>query len=211
MLAISDTGVGMSADVQSHLFEPFFTTKPQGEGTGLGLATSYGIIRQHRGYVWVYSEVGRGTTLKIHLPATTEAPQKLSPTAAARETLTSGTETILLAEDEDAVRAVARDTLKRCGYVVIEATGGGEALLIAARYSGPIHLLVTDVVMPQMNGRELAERLRQDRPALRVLYVSGYTENTVSHHGVLDAGVGFLGKPFRPSDLATHVRQALDA
>jgi CheY-like chemotaxis protein len=200
----------MSEEVQSHLFEPFFTTKPQGEGTGLGLATSYGIIRQHRGYMWVYSELGRGTTVKIHLPASIEKATELGAAHAAVEGLVTGTETILLAEDEDSVRAVARETLMRCGYVVIDAARGEEALLLASHYSGPIHLLITDVVMPQMNGRELAVQLRRDRPAMRVLYVSGYTENTVSHHGILDADVGFLGKPFRPADLAARVRRALD-
>ncbi len=208
-LTMSDSGTGMTPEVRAHLFEPFFTTKPKGAGTGLGLATSYGIIRQHQGFVSIDSEPGRGTTVTIHLPASAGAGTPIEAPYAALESLAGGTETILLAEDEPAVRAVARATLRRCGYEVLEAARGEEALQIASR-NPTIHLLVTDVVMPEMSGIELAERLRRERPTLRVLYVSGYTEHMMPAGDRGDASASFMAKPFRPADLAARVRRVLD-
>jgi len=209
MLAVSDTGTGMSDEVQSHLFEPFFTTKEKGKGTGLGLATVYGIVKQSGGYIWVYTEPGHGTTFKIYLPRVAGAPAqrasgpKASPVGA-------GTETVLLAEDEAAVRAVARHALERQGYTVLEASSGEAALDLAERHSGRIHLLLTDVIMPGMNGRALALRLSELRPDLRVVYMSGYTEEAITRHGVLEPGLTYVQKPFTPEGLARKVREVLD-
>ena len=209
MLAVSDTGTGMSDEVQSHLFEPFFTTKEKGKGTGLGLATVYGIVKQSGGYIWVYTEPGHGTTFKIYLPRVAGAPAqrasgpKASPVGA-------GTETVLLAEDEAAVRAVARHALERQGYTVLEASSSEAALDLAERHSGRIHLLLTDVIMPGMNGRALALRLSELRPDLRVVYMSGYTEEAITRHGVLEPGLTYVQKPFTPEGLARKVREVLD-
>ncbi len=209
MLAVSDTGCGMDAETQKHIFEPFFTTKEQGKGTGLGLATVYGIVKQSGGNIWVYSEPGRGTTFKIYLPRMDEAVKMKghseSPAATAR-----GTETVLLVEDEDAVRTLVRGVLESSGYQVLEANGGTQALLISERYKKPIHLMLTDVVMSQMGGRELAEQLVGRHPETKVLYMSGYTDNAIVHHGVLDADTPFLQKPFAPDAVARKVREALD-
>src|SRR5438094_695988 len=206
---VSDSGVGMDEEVQAHLFEPFFTTKPRGKGSGLGLATVYGIVRQSGGHIAVDSAPGRGATFRVYLPRV-EAP--LDPTDRPRPVTApaAGSETILLVEDEHLVRLLARKVLERAGYRVLVAAGGAEALELAERYAGPIHLLLTDVVMPGMNGRALMRRLAPLRPDLRVLYMSGYADEAVAQHGVLDPGTAFLQKPFTPGGLADKVRGVLD-
>ena len=215
MVAISDTGAGMDAETQSHIFEPFFTTKGT-KGTGLGLSTVYGIVKQSGGYIWVYSELGRGTTFKIYLPRVAATGEVAAETAlaAARELRTAvepGTETILLVEDESNLRYLARQFLEKQGYRVIEAADGAVAMQIAVAHPGVIHLLLTDVIMPGMNGRELAQRISEIRPNIRVLFMSGYTENVVGRNGMLDAGVNLLQKPFNLHALKKKVRDVLDA
>jgi PAS domain S-box-containing protein len=209
MLAVSDTGIGMDEATKARIFEPFFTTKEPGKGTGLGLATVYGIVHQSGGFIWVYSEVGRGTTFKIYLPEV-DAPVSSTGAAAATD-LPRGTETVLVAEDSEAVRAVTRQVLERQGYTVLEAPHGNAALALAAAHDGPIHLLLTDVVMPGLSGRQLADELTKRRPATRVLYTSGYTDDAVVRHGVLEAGIAYLQKPFTSASLARKVRETLDA
>jgi len=208
LLAISDSGQGMSPEVQAHAFEPFFTTKAPGTGTGLGLATVYGIVQQAGGHIWLYSEPGRGTTFKIYLPRTDEAAvgRPPHPPAATRR----GSETILVVEDEASVHELVVRALAEAGYQVLPARGGQEALELAARHDAPIDLLLTDVVMPGLSGKQLADALAAARPGLRVLYTSGYTQNTIVHHGVLDPEVRFLAKPFTPSVLLERVRGVLD-
>jgi PAS domain S-box-containing protein len=209
MLAVSDTGIGMDAETQARLFEPFFTTKPAGQGTGLGLATVYGIVAQSRGTVWVYSEVGRGTTFKVYLPRVDEAA---TPGDAPRPAAPAprGSETVLLVEDDEALGEVAREILELSGYAVLGARHGNEALLVALQHPGPIHLLVTDVVLPQMSGRDLAERLAASRPDIRVLFMSGYADGAIVHQDVLAPGAAFVQKPFTPEGLARRVREVLD-
>jgi CheY-like chemotaxis protein len=208
-IEVADSGTGMDATTLSHIFEPFFTTKPVGKGTGLGLSTVYGITQQSGGHVWVESTVGRGTVFTICFPRVDRNPP--APESGVNAQTSVGRETILLVEDEDSVRALARRILQRKGYTVLEASNGGEALLLCERTPNKIHLLLTDVIMPQMSGRAVAERLRLLRPEMRVLYVSGYTDDEIVHRGLLDHGVTLLEKPFTPDALARKVREVLDA
>jgi CheY-like chemotaxis protein len=210
MLAVSDNGVGMPPEVMSRVFEPFFTTKQRGEGTGLGLSTVYGIVKQSGGSIWVYSEPGRGTTFKVYLPRARQEEQA-EPSSPAPPAVGAG-ETILVAEDQPEVRALATKVLRRRhGYRVLEARGGVEALRIANEYPDTIHLLVTDVIMPVMSGRELVDEIHNSRPEIRVLYASGYTDDAIVRHGMLDPGLAFLQKPFTPDSLLAKVREVLDA
>jgi len=209
MLAVSDSGMGMTPETKARIFEPFFTTKEKGKGTGLGLSTVYGIVKQSRGYVWVYSESGRGTTFKIYLPRVDAPADKLLPTREPGSVV--GTETILLAEDDAILRPLAKGLLAKLGYTVLDAADAAEALETARQYGQPIHLLVADVVMPGASGRELARQLEKSRPETKVLYVSGYTDDAIVHHGMLEPGLNFLQKPFTPAVLARKVREVLDA
>jgi two-component system cell cycle sensor histidine kinase/response regulator CckA len=208
-LAVADTGVGMDETTQAHLFEPFFTTKEVGKGTGLGLATVYGIVKQSGGYIWVYSEAGHGTTVKIYLPRVPGVAESPVP-APEPQQVRGGDETVLLVEDAAPVRTLARRSLEARGYRVLEAADGPSALQLSARHLDGIDILVTDVVMPGMSGRELAERLAPERPSMKVLYTSGYTDDAMVRQGVLSAGVAFLQKPFVPDTLARKVREVLD-
>ena len=208
MLAVSDTGAGMDRAVQARIFEPFFTTKEPGKGTGLGLATVYGIVTQSGGHVRVYSELGLGTTFRIYLPWTNAPPELTS--VSALPALPRGTETVLLVEDEHEVRAIAREVLEELGYTVLEAAVPADALLIAERHAGIIGLLLTDVVMPGMSGRALASKIAGARPETKVLFMSGYTDDAIVRHGVLEPGTSFLEKPFTPLAFALKVREALD-
>ena len=208
MLSISDTGHGMDRETQSRIFEPFFTTKEKGKGTGLGLSTVYGIIKQSGGYIFAQSEVGRGTTFRIYLPRVDEAAEP-AHTTATTQVSTGGSETVLLVEDEECVRQLVRDTLQAKGYAVLEADQGESAMTIAAAHQGSIDILITDVVMPGMSGRELAKTLAQVRPGIKILFLSGYTEDAIIHQGVLDSGTAFLQKPFTLQTLARKVREVL--
>lgn len=211
MLAVSDNGHGMDAVTLARCLEPFFTTKPVGKGTGLGLSTVYGIVKQSGGTLSIYSEPGRGTTVKLYLPRVDEEP--VEPADAGRRTSPAKpcTETVLVVEDDDAVREYARTVLGACGYTVLAAATGEEALAVSAGHRGWIHLLLTDVVLSDMNGRRLAERLQAERPELKALFMSGYAENAIVHHGVLDPTVAFLRKPFSAEGLRAAVREALDS
>jgi len=208
MVTVTDTGEGMPPEVGSRIFEPFFTTKAPGQGTGLGLATSYGIVKQHGGSIWVYSEVGHGTTFKLYFPVATAAvPSAEEPRPRASR---GGRETVLVVEDEVGIRRVAVRILEMSGYRVYETGDPERALELFDELGGTIDLLVADVVMAKMSGRELAERLLQKKPSLRVLYTSGYTEDTIVHHGVVDPGIHFLAKPYGPEELTVRVREVLD-
>jgi signal transduction histidine kinase/CheY-like chemotaxis protein len=210
VLAVTDTGVGMDAGILSRIFEPFFTTKEKGKGTGLGLSTVYGIVKQSGGHVFVRSEPGLGSTFEIYLPRVEGQPEAAAEERQATEPA-RGRETILLVEDEELVRDFAREVLEMHGYRVLEASGGGEALLLCERHTGPIDLMLTDVVMPHLNGRQLYERLAPTRPEMRVLYMTGYTEDAIVHQGTLDPGTALITKPFTPDALVRKVREMLDA
>ena len=209
MMAISDDGAGMDKETQSRIFDPFFTTKERGKGTGLGLSTVYGIVKQSEGNIWVYSEPGKGTTFKIYLPRVEKSVEKIVKTKEPVKSLT-GTETVLVVEDDGMVRKLAHKVLKDYGYKVLVAENGKEGLKICEENKGPIHLMLTDVVMPEMGGRKLADHLKDLRPEIKVLYMSGYTDNTIVHHGILDKGMNFIQKPFTPETLAAKVRGMLE-
>jgi two-component system, cell cycle sensor histidine kinase and response regulator CckA len=209
MLSVTDNGQGMDKETQSRIFEPFFTTKEKGKGTGLGLSTVYGIVKQSGGYVFAQSESGQGTTFRIYFPRVEDAAEPLNHTQTAKTSL-GGTETILLVEDEESVRQLVRETLAARGYQVLEADDGQKALAISKSHAGPIHMLLTDVVMPGMSGRELAKQLAETHPQTRILYLSGYTEDAIVHQGVLDSGTAFLQKPFTLQMLSRKVREVLN-
>ena len=209
MLAIADTGTGMSEEVKAHLFEPFFTTKPPGTGTGLGLATCFGIVKQNTGHINVHSELGSGTTFKIYFPQVQSAIEPLRVRNRPAE-VAGGNETVLLVEDEPVVRELAVATLREKGYTVVEAVNGEEGLRMARQHDGKIDLVLTDVVMPVMGGKEMADALRTSHPDTKVLFTSGYTEDALGHHGVLRPGILFLPKPYLTATLARKVREVLD-
>jgi signal transduction histidine kinase/CheY-like chemotaxis protein len=210
LLTVTDSGQGIAPEHLLHIFEPFYTTKEEGKGTGLGLATVYGIVKQNSGFIWVYSEPGLGTTFKIYLPQAKGAAVVLPPVPSA-EGYSGGCETVLLAEDESAVRQSTREFLSLNGYIVLEAKNGTDALAVAREYKGPIHLMISDVVMPQMGGARLAGELASERPDMKVLFVSGYAETTVARHGAIDVTTRFLQKPFSLRTLALKMREVLDA
>ncbi len=209
MLAVSDTGSGMNKETQEHIFEPFFTTKEEGKGTGLGLSTVYGIVKQNNGFIWVYSEPEQGTTFKVYL-----SKAKGDVTSEEKERTfvddLGGSETVLIVEDDDSLRKLAQKALKQYGYRVLEAENGEDALRVSEAHDGSIDLLITDVVMPKMSGKETAEQLQPLYPHMKVIYMSGYTDNAIVHHGVLKQGLNFLEKPFSPESLAHNVREVLD-
>jgi two-component system cell cycle sensor histidine kinase/response regulator CckA len=210
LLAVTDTGIGMTAETVAHIFEPFYTTKESGRGTGLGLSTVYGIVKQSGGYVWVYSEFGKGTTFKVYLPRVKDAVQAHPSPATSASATRKGHETILLVEDEPDVRELTQMVLSERGYTVIEAPTPADAERVAGSNGTEIHLLLTDVVMPGISGGELAKRLTERFPNLRVLYMSGYTHNLFAQDGTLEEGISFLQKPFTPQVLVEKVREALD-
>jgi PAS domain S-box-containing protein len=209
MLSVSDTGVGMTPEVRGRVFEPFFTTKEKGKGTGLGLSTVYGIVKQSGGNIWVYSEPGKGTAFKIYLPRVDEPLEEAGEVVVQKEIAGRG-ETILVVEDEEKVRQLTVQILTKNGYTVLDASQGDEASHICKQHKGPIHLMVMDVVMPGMNGRELAKSLASLHPEMKVLYMSGYTDNAIVHHGILEKGLSFLQKPFTLEGLVRKVREVLD-
>jgi PAS domain S-box-containing protein len=209
LLSVTDNGSGMSEETKAHIFEPFFTTKEVGKGTGLGLSTVYGIVAQSEGHITVYSEPGRGTTFRIYFPRDDSQPFAISQPPRSM-TLPIGTETILVVEDDRQVRSILRRVLIKAGYSILLAENGAEALVLFAAHDGPIHLVVTDVVMPKMSGKELATQLAKQHPELKVLYMSGFTDDALGHHGVLQPGTPFIAKPFTAEQLKTKVRHVLD-
>jgi two-component system, cell cycle sensor histidine kinase and response regulator CckA len=208
MLAVSDTGMGMDRETVAHIFEPFYTTKESGRGTGLGLSTVYGIVKQSGGYIWVYSELGRGSAFKVYLPRIEESVDEIAPIPIQLDSQ-RGSETILLVEDEEAVRDLIQTVLNDQGYNVIPSRDTQHALQIAETFAHEIHMLLTDVVMPGMSGRELAARITARRRGIRVLFMSGYTDNVITSGGVLEKGITFLQKPFSPGQLTQKVRDVL--
>jgi len=207
MLAVTDTGCGMDRATQLRIFDPFFTTKELGKGTGLGLATVYGIVKQGGGYIWVYSEIEQGSVFKVYLPRVEQSAEPAKPED--EEEVCNGSETILLAEDSDPLREMAREYLEGLGYTVLEAASGKDALQRAKDYEGTVHLLLTDVVMPEMSGPELAHQLTLHRPGIKVIFASGYTDDAIARQGILDSTVAFLQKPYRPKALARKIREVL--
>jgi two-component system, cell cycle sensor histidine kinase and response regulator CckA len=210
-LTVADTGCGMDQETQNLIFEPFFTTKEEGKGTGLGLATVYGIVKQSGGFIWVESQPGCGTSFRIYLPRVQQEKQPAQRSAALKQSVPmSGTETILLVEDEYAVRELARGILETAGYTVLEAPRGEEAIQIARTHRSPINLLLTDVVMPLMGGRQLAEAIKEIDRNIKVVFMSGYAESAIAHRGILEAGAELLQKPFTPDTLVRKIREVLD-
>ena len=208
MLAVGDTGSGMDLETQMRIFDPFFTTKELGKGTGLGLATVYGIVKQSGGYIWVYSEVAKGTVFKIYFPRAEESVQ-ITKQGESETTDFRGSETILLAEDTASLLEMGREYLESVGYTVLAASSGKKALQHAKDFPGPIHLLLTDVVMPGMSGPELADHMASLRPGIKVIFTSGYTDETIARQGLLDPAVAFIQKPYRPKALARKIREVL--
>jgi len=209
-LALSDTGMGMDREIMEHIFEPFFTTKAMGQGTGLGLATVYGIVKQNDGFINVYSEPGKGATFKIYLPKAEDESGQLDREWTPEQEPTGGTETIVLVEDDESVLILSKTILQALGYTVFATQSPNEAIRLIEEHARGVHLLITDVVMPEMNGRELAERLRKFQAELKCLYMSGYTANVIAHRGILDRNVHFIHKPFSVDELARKVREALE-
>ena len=209
VLTVSDTGSGMDKETREHIFEPFFTTKEVGKGTGLGLSTVYGIAKQNNGFIWVYSEPEQGTTFKVYLPEAKKDADMEKKEQSSVDNL-GGSETVLIVEDDDVLRKLAQRVLHSHGYRVLDAENGEDALRVSKEHEGPIHLLLTDVVMPRMGGKELAERLQPLYPQMKVIYMSGYTDNTIVHHGILAPELNFIQKPFTPEGLAHKMRKVLD-
>jgi CheY-like chemotaxis protein len=210
VLSVNDTGTGMDEATKSRVFEPFFTTKPVGKGTGLGLATVFGVVKQSGGHIAVTTDLGKGTTFTIHLPRWEGAVERATSVRSVPTSALRGDETVLLVEDDAQVRALMLGILERAGYRTLEAPGPEDALARSRRFEEEIHLLVTDIVMPKMSGRQLVDALAGERPAMKILYVSGYSEDAIAHRGALDAGVALLRKPVTPVDLLQRVREVLD-
>ena len=211
MLAVTDNGCGMDAETQRHIFEPFYTTKGMTEGTGLGLSTVYGLAKQHGGHIQVYSEPGHGTTFKIYFPqADGQEDTRIDEPEQNLQKIQGGTETVLIVEDEEMIRKLASEIIELNGYNVLCARNGDEALQLAGENPSKIDLLLTDVIMPGMNGKELHQQIQKICPGIRVIFTSGYTDNVITHHGVLDEGVNFLPKPFSGHSLLSKIRQTLD-
>ncbi len=206
MLAVTDFGEGMNSDILEHLFDPFYTTKERGKGTGLGLSTVHGIIKQHNGQIFVYSEPGKGTTFKIYFPACDKSVEVKNRQ---NVVLMRGQETILVVDDEQSIRKLIMDTLEPLGYKCLEASCGTEAIKLSQTISEDIHLLLTDVIMPGMNGKELSEIIHVDRPDMKILFISGYTENAIASHGILDEDINYLSKPLTPTLLVKKVNNVL--